>query len=303
MFSIGEFAHLGGVSIRTLRHYDEIGLLRPARVDPYNGYRTYSAAQLGQLNRIVALKELGLPLAQVKRLMGGITLEELQGMLTLRRAQLEQELDERKDKLLGVEARLRYIATEGAMPADDIVAKKIAAQGAVVMSAPAPGWGAPNIVPVVNGLVEKFDQLGIRDQVTESGPRIIFYEYGDDNDVTVFLALPVAERPQSLPEPPGIWSCPRSRWPQRSATAGRPASSRWCIRILSAGRRSTATGIRCPAARSGSTRWTTSRRSTSRSSRSSCPSPAPRPRPGSAGSQTRPGSSAALLAARSTRSR
>jgi DNA-binding transcriptional MerR regulator/effector-binding domain-containing protein len=201
MFSIGEFAHLGGVSIRTLRHYDEIGLLRPARVDPYNGYRTYSAAQLGQLNRIVALKELGLPLAQVKRLMGGITLEELRGMLTLRRAQLEQELDERKDKLLGVEARLRYIATEGAMPADDIVAKKIAAQGAVVMSAPAPGWGAPNIVPVVNGLVEKFDQLGIRDQVTESGPRIIFYEYGDDNDVTVFLALPVAERPQSLPEP------------------------------------------------------------------------------------------------------
>jgi DNA-binding transcriptional MerR regulator len=201
MFSIGEFAHLGGVSIRTLRHYDEIGLLRPARVDPYSGYRTYSADQLGQLNRIVALKELGLSLAQVKRLMGGITLEELQGMLTLRRAQLEQELDERKDKLLGVEARLRYIAMEGAMPADDIVAKKIAAQDAVVVSAPAPGWGAPNIVPVVNGLVEKFDQLRIGDLVGETGPRIIFYEYSEDAGVTVFLALPVAQPPESLPEP------------------------------------------------------------------------------------------------------
>jgi hypothetical protein len=39
MFSIGEFARLGGVSVRTLRHYDEIGLLRPAAVDPDTGYR------------------------------------------------------------------------------------------------------------------------------------------------------------------------------------------------------------------------------------------------------------------------
>jgi DNA-binding transcriptional MerR regulator len=39
MFSIGEFARLGGVSIRTLRHYDEIGLLAPATVDPLTGYR------------------------------------------------------------------------------------------------------------------------------------------------------------------------------------------------------------------------------------------------------------------------
>ena len=54
MFSIGEFARLGGVSVRTLRHYDEIGLLPPATVDPDTGYRGYSARQLAQLNRILA---------------------------------------------------------------------------------------------------------------------------------------------------------------------------------------------------------------------------------------------------------
>ena len=70
MFSIGEFARLGGVSVRTLRHYDEIGLLRPATVDPDTGYRGYSAARLGQISRIIALKELGLSLAQVRRLLG-----------------------------------------------------------------------------------------------------------------------------------------------------------------------------------------------------------------------------------------
>ena len=94
MFSIGEFARLGGVSARTLRHYDEIGLLRPVTVDPNTAYRGYAAAQLGQLNRIMALKELGLSLTQVRRLLDGVTLDELRGMLALRRAQLEQELEQ-----------------------------------------------------------------------------------------------------------------------------------------------------------------------------------------------------------------
>ncbi|HEY2261209.1 MAG TPA: MerR family DNA-binding transcriptional regulator, partial [Streptosporangiaceae bacterium] len=73
MFSIGEFARLGGVSVRTLRHYDEIGLLQPATVDPDTGYRGYAAGQLGLLNRIVALKDLGLTLTQTGRLLDGIT--------------------------------------------------------------------------------------------------------------------------------------------------------------------------------------------------------------------------------------
>src|SRR5271169_954221 len=114
MFTIGEFARLGGVSVRTLRHYDDIGLLRPVTVDPDTGYRGYSADQLGRLNRIMALKELGLSLSQARRLLDGITLDELRGMLILRRAQLEHELQEHQDHLLGVEARLRYTSTEGA---------------------------------------------------------------------------------------------------------------------------------------------------------------------------------------------
>jgi DNA-binding transcriptional MerR regulator len=201
MFSIGEFARLGGVSVRTLRHYDEIGLLRPATVDPDTGYRGYSAAQLGQLNRIMALKELGLSLTQARRLLDGVTLGELRGMLILRRAQLEHELEEHKNQLLGVEARLRSIAREDAMPADDIVTKRIPATGVVVIAGRAPGFGAANIVPVVNQLAAQFDQLRIHDRVKEAGPRIVFYEREHGEDVTVCLALPVAEPPGELPAP------------------------------------------------------------------------------------------------------
>jgi DNA-binding transcriptional MerR regulator/effector-binding domain-containing protein len=201
MLSIGEFARLGGVSVRTLRHYDEIGLLHPATVDPETGYRGYSADQLGRLNRIVALKELGLSLTQARRLLDGITVEELQGMLMLRRAQLEHELEDHRNQLLGIEARLRYIAREGAMPADDIIVKKIPAMGVVAIAGRAPAFGPANIVPVVNRSRELFDQLGIQDLVKEAGPLMIFYEQDHGGDVTVYLALPVAEQPAELPAP------------------------------------------------------------------------------------------------------
>ena len=58
MFTIGEFARHGRVSVRMLRHYDAIGLLRPACVDPASGYRFYQVSQLAELNRVIALKDL-----------------------------------------------------------------------------------------------------------------------------------------------------------------------------------------------------------------------------------------------------
>ena len=201
MFSIGEFAQLGAVSIRTLRHYDEIGLLPPAEVDPVTGYRSYSPKQLRQLNRIVALKGLGLTLAQIRRLLDGITIDELRGMLLLRQAQLERELQRQQHHLAGVEARLRHIAQEDDMPPDDIVVKQIPPLGVVVIAETAPGWGPENIVPAVNRARVKFDQLGIGGLVTVAGPFMLFYEPTDDPEVTVNVALPVAEEPAELPPP------------------------------------------------------------------------------------------------------
>ena len=65
MLKIGDFARLSQVSVVALRHYDEIGLLRPVKVDPFTGYRYYSTDQLPRLNRILALKDLGFSLEQI----------------------------------------------------------------------------------------------------------------------------------------------------------------------------------------------------------------------------------------------
>ena len=93
MFRIGEFSRIAQTPITQLRYYDEIGLFQPEHTDKFTGYRYYRAAQLPDLNRILAMKELGLTLEQIKRLVADdVSAEEIRGMLSLKKAQVEQEL-------------------------------------------------------------------------------------------------------------------------------------------------------------------------------------------------------------------
>src|SRR5215469_7845199 len=125
MFSIGEFARHGRVSVRMLRHYDAVGLLRPAFVDPASGYRSYRASQLAQLNRIIALKDLGFTLQQVQAILDEqVTAAELRGMLKLRRAEIHAHIEAETARLARVEARLLSIEDEARVPVDGVVIKR-----------------------------------------------------------------------------------------------------------------------------------------------------------------------------------
>ena len=128
MFSIGEFSRIARVTPRQLRHYEELGLFKPERIDPETGYRFYSALQLPQLNRILALKELGLSLTQILRLLDeNISAEEIRGMLTMRKAQIEQTLRDELERVRSIEARLEQIEEQGKL-SDDVVLKAIPAR-------------------------------------------------------------------------------------------------------------------------------------------------------------------------------
>ncbi len=119
---IGDFARLGQVSVRMLRHYDEIGLLAPASSDPQSGYRSYAPSQLSTLNRIVALKDLGLRLEQVGLILADqVDIAELRGMLRLRRTELTEEARGAGIRLLAVESRLRMIEQENEVSSDYVV--------------------------------------------------------------------------------------------------------------------------------------------------------------------------------------
>jgi DNA-binding transcriptional MerR regulator len=197
MFSIGDFARHGRVSVRMLRHYDAIGLLRPAAVDQATGYRSYEAQQLARLNRIVALKDLGFTLQQVQTILDDkVSVEELRGMLRLRQADLQSQIATDTTRLAQVEARLQVIEREGAMPADDVQVKRIPRVRVAALTGTAASFEPASIGPVIQPLsCELWGRLG-RAGLTPTGPAIAWYEDAPDGDgVLVHAAVPVDAGP------------------------------------------------------------------------------------------------------------
>lgn len=197
MFGIGDFARHGRVSVRMLRHYDAIGLLRPAHVDPASNYRSYAASQLAQLNHIVALKDLGFTLEQVATMVHEqVSVEQARGMLILRRAQLAAALAEDAQRLAQVEARLSAIEAEGRLPADAVVVKHIAATRMVELTAVAASFRPEDIGPVVHPLCAELGQrLTDAPQVIPSGRLTCYYERLPHQDDEVLVHAAVAATP------------------------------------------------------------------------------------------------------------
>ncbi|HET8909868.1 MAG TPA: MerR family transcriptional regulator, partial [Ktedonobacteraceae bacterium] len=126
MLKIGEFAQVGQVSIATLRHYDQLGLLKPIALDPLSGYRYYALDQLPRLNRILVLKDLGFPLDQISQLLAkNLSLEELRGMLLLKQEQTRQVIEVEQARLVRLAARIRQLELEETMPAYDVRLKTV----------------------------------------------------------------------------------------------------------------------------------------------------------------------------------
>ncbi len=126
MIKIGDFARLTGISVRSLRHYDELGLFKPAHVNEASGHRYYSLDQLPRLNRITALKNLGLSLKQITDLLKvDLSADEIRGMLLLRRAELHQLIEAQERCLTEVENSLKRIEQEGRLSEYAVVLKQI----------------------------------------------------------------------------------------------------------------------------------------------------------------------------------
>lgn len=128
MLKIGDFSSLSQSSVKTLRFYDEMGLLCPSHVDTVSGYRYYSVDLLPRLHRILALKDLGFSLDQIARVLNGnVTGDQLRGMLILREAEQQERVAEEQDRLARLQARLSLIEKENTM-SNDVVIKEVRPQ-------------------------------------------------------------------------------------------------------------------------------------------------------------------------------
>ncbi len=129
MFTVGEFSRIAQVSKRLLRYYDEIGLLKPIHTDRFTGYRYYSAEQVPHLNRILALRDLGLSLDQIQQMLReNVSTEEIQRMLLLKKAEIEQQVQRDLQRLRKIESRLQALGSAEANRPINVVLKHTPAQ-------------------------------------------------------------------------------------------------------------------------------------------------------------------------------
>lgn len=126
MLKIGEFSQLCQVTVKTLRHYDWIGLLKPAHIDPFTSYRYYTVEQLPRIHRIMALKAMGLSLEQIGLILDEeLSTDEIRGMLRLKQAEFAQQIREVQQRQAMIEFRLRMIDAETNFPHLDVVMKRL----------------------------------------------------------------------------------------------------------------------------------------------------------------------------------
>jgi predicted transcriptional regulator YdeE len=196
MLKIGDFSKLAQVSVKTLRYYHQVGLLKPAWTDRFSGYRYYSPEQLSKLNSVLALKELGFSLEQIQKILEeDLSTAELRGMMRLKQAELEQHIQQEQARLGQIEARLRQINQEGALPEYDVVIKQIK---------PRQVAGLRKTIPEMEKVTTLFSELCavLPETSWENDPTLpaaaIYYDREfSDHGIDVEVAAPVVPRAAS----------------------------------------------------------------------------------------------------------
>lgn len=159
MLAIGEFSRLTHLSVRTLRRYHDAGLLEPAAVDPATGYRSYSPDQIPTAQVVHRLRELGVPLADVRRILRATAPADRAALVADHLERLEAELDATRAavaslrRLLQPEPPTRDVqiravpATTVAAVEDDVAYEDVVAWYAGAMAELDAAVGEPGGVP------------------------------------------------------------------------------------------------------------------------------------------------------------
>lgn len=109
MFKIGEFSRITQVTIRMLRYYDEIGILKPAQIDPWTGYRMYSVDQISLLNKIVYLRDSGFHISEIAAALDRKDDSLLIKLLNQKYLETEKAIQVERDKIKKIEIAKKEI--------------------------------------------------------------------------------------------------------------------------------------------------------------------------------------------------
>jgi effector-binding domain-containing protein len=176
LIKIGDFSKLSFVTIQALRHYDDIGLLKPKKIDQFTGYRYYTADQLVRINYISALKGLGLSLDDIKLvLQDAAGYDQIKNILTLKRSDLLQRLADEQNKLAQVDKLLKRIDEEGKMPRWQTIVKQVEPCILASVRAVVPNYSGQIIAGMFGELIGFINSSGLK----FAGPTMMTYNDSD----------------------------------------------------------------------------------------------------------------------------
>lgn len=184
MFRIGDFSRLARVTIKTLHHYDEAGLLQPSHVDRHSGYRYYTASQLETLQRILLLKDLGFALEQIHELLNADA-DTWAKTLEQRQAELKASIAADQSRLLRLTALRQTLEHSGIEP-PPVVVREVPAVGVYSIRKRVPQLGAP-----MQELFEKAEAV-VAASRSPASPFTIFHDPDyRETDLDVEVCIPV----------------------------------------------------------------------------------------------------------------
>jgi DNA-binding transcriptional MerR regulator len=178
VFRIAAFARLSGLSSKVLRDYDAAGVFRPAWVDRWTGYRLYSPAQLPDIRRIVALRDLGVGLDEIRALVERRA--DLRDVLERRRAELEAARAELDRRLAGVGISLEAGSGEDAV---DLVVREVPAELVATMDVAETGG---DVGRAFYELEARIRDAGVRAPRPPGG---LVAAAGDEPEVEIFVPV------------------------------------------------------------------------------------------------------------------
>jgi DNA-binding transcriptional MerR regulator/effector-binding domain-containing protein len=206
MYSIGRFASIGRVTVRMLRHWDDIGLLTPAHVDPVTGYRSYAPEQLPDLAEIVRLRDLGVGLADIGRVRrAGVDDPAARRVLEAAREELRRTVTAESDRLARFDAYLREAEGAPTMSdlATDVVFQAVPAQRVATITRTAAGYGSRTIGPVVGPIFPEVEALLAAAGVA-TGPAVAVYDSDESGDGSTVRVTAGFEIGAGVAEVPGL---------------------------------------------------------------------------------------------------
>lgn len=194
MLKIGEFAQLSQVSMKTLRHYDALGLLRPSQINPETGYRLYDIKQLADMMRIQALKDCGFTLEEIIPLLQTHDLKAIESLLNQRVTAQQKVVADEQARLQRLIARIRLLSATEEMPHYDVILKQT--QSLTLIGLRQSIDSREKIGPLVQNARERFEEQAL----IPIGPLIhVYYDVKEEN-IDLFVGAPVIALPHTIPD-------------------------------------------------------------------------------------------------------